>query len=78
MCVVYMTVPGVAPLQLLLYALLLGIEFVPDDLGYVCADLVLQEPLALTHVVQPVVLGQAEQFIPLNVFQPGQVNAACQ
>lgn len=76
MCVVYMTVPGVAPLQLLLYALLLGVEFVPDDLGYVGADLVLQEPLALTHVVQPVVLGQAEQFIPLNVFQPGQVNAA--
>lgn len=78
MCVVSMTVPGVTALQLLLYALLLGVEFVPDDLRNVCADLVLQEALALTHVVQPVVLGQAEQLIPLNVAQPSQVNAACQ
>lgn len=70
MCVVSMTVPGVTALQLLLYALLLGVEFVPDDLRNVRADLVLQEALALTHVVQPVVLGQAEQLVPLNVAQP--------
>lgn len=78
MCVVSMTVSGVTPLQLLLYALLLGVEFIPDDLGDVSADLVLQEPLALPHVIQPVVLGKAEQLFPLNVSQPGQVNAACQ
>lgn len=64
-------------LQVFCDSLLLGIQLFFNSYGQVATDLIVKELLGFLDVVEPVVLGQAKQFIPVDGTETIELNATC-